>query len=153
MMEVQDVARSPTQSRDDYMKLLLLERIRSLIKKRKSPQRLGKDAALLQDVLVRLRLWEKDLAICSEHFDQYEGSNESMVQLLLHQVGKIHDKVGEIEKMEESREDDMFGYDASNPLNSAIVQDKNVVHCSYYTPCSTAHTNQLSVEFASYKAN
>jgi len=128
-MEVQDAARSPTPLRSDYIKLFL-QRIRSLIEKLKSPQRLGKEAALLQDVLVRLRLWEKDLAIRSGHFGQYEGSNESMVQLLSLQVGKIDDKVRDIEKMEESREDNMFGY-ASNPLDSAIAKDKNVIHCSY----------------------
>ena len=74
------------------------------------------------------------MAIRSEHFGQYERSNESMVRLLSRQVGKIDDKVREIEEVEESREDEVFRY-ISNPLNPTIAKDKDVVHCSYYSLC------------------
>jgi hypothetical protein len=73
----------------------LLQRIRTLIEMFKSFQRVVKEVALLKDSLLRLRLWEKDLAVRSDCFGQYEADsgNENMVQLLKDQIWKIDHKV------------------------------------------------------------
>jgi hypothetical protein len=115
MMNIPHAPRNPVHME------LPLQRIRRLIKLM-SAQKAPKEVALLKDILVRLRLWEKDLAVHSEYFGQYEADagNENMVQLLSHQIWRIGDKVHDIEKMQELGEGDMFGY-ATITLCAALL--------------------------------
>jgi hypothetical protein len=80
---------SPSQ--EDYI-AQLLGRIRVCMRALKNQDHQD-DAALLQDLIIRLRLWKKDVAIGTEPFRQYRLNNPDMDNLLGDQIGQIDSRV------------------------------------------------------------
>lgn len=99
-MDQPQESRSPSPLRNDHASQLL-ERMRGGLQALKV-QNLHEDANILQDLIIRIRLWRKDMALDSLPFMQYQSENVRMVRLLKDQITKIESIIRELETANEN---------------------------------------------------